>query len=80
MTALLDVNVLVALAWPNHIHHQRAPNPRLELADSFETKVQVADRRPVGAFVVKVGKQFHAYEEQVDLHGNGHDQRQQIDH
>lgn len=24
MTALLDVNVLVALAWPNHIHHQRA--------------------------------------------------------
>lgn len=24
MTALLDVNVLVALAWPNHIHHMRA--------------------------------------------------------
>ncbi len=24
MTALLDVNVLVALAWPNHIHHTRA--------------------------------------------------------
>ncbi|MDP2955841.1 MAG: VapC toxin family PIN domain ribonuclease [Longimicrobiales bacterium] len=24
MTALLDVNVLVALAWPNHIHHARA--------------------------------------------------------
>ena len=24
MTALLDVNVLVALAWPNHIHHERA--------------------------------------------------------
>ena len=22
MTALLDVNVLVALAWPNHIHHE----------------------------------------------------------
>ena len=21
MTALLDVNVLVALAWPNHVHH-----------------------------------------------------------
>jgi len=24
MTGLLDVNVLVALAWPNHIHHARA--------------------------------------------------------
>ncbi|MEE8147646.1 MAG: TA system VapC family ribonuclease toxin [Longimicrobiales bacterium] len=24
MLALLDVNVLVALAWPNHIHHARA--------------------------------------------------------
>jgi toxin-antitoxin system PIN domain toxin len=24
MSALLDVNVLVALAWPNHIHHDRA--------------------------------------------------------
>lgn len=24
MTRLLDVNVLVALAWPNHIHHARA--------------------------------------------------------
>lgn len=24
MTSLLDVNVLVALAWPNHIHHARA--------------------------------------------------------
>ena len=24
MVALLDVNVLVALAWPNHIHHARA--------------------------------------------------------
>ncbi|MEX2528465.1 MAG: TA system VapC family ribonuclease toxin [Gemmatimonadota bacterium] len=24
MTRLLDVNVLVALAWPNHIHHGRA--------------------------------------------------------
>ena len=24
MTALLDVNVLVALAWPNHVHHQAA--------------------------------------------------------
>ncbi len=22
MTALLDINVLVALAWPNHVHHQ----------------------------------------------------------
>ena len=22
MTALLDVNVLVALAWPNHVHHK----------------------------------------------------------
>lgn len=22
MTALLDVNVLVALAWPNHVHHE----------------------------------------------------------
>jgi len=24
MTALLDVNVLVALAWPNHVHHESA--------------------------------------------------------
>ena len=24
MTALLDVNVLVALAWPNHVHHRLA--------------------------------------------------------
>lgn len=24
MTALLDVNVLIALAWPNHVHHQLA--------------------------------------------------------
>lgn len=24
MTALLDVNVLVALAWPNHVHHEAA--------------------------------------------------------
>lgn len=24
MTALLDVNVLVALAWPNHVHHSAA--------------------------------------------------------
>lgn len=24
MTGLLDVNVLVALAWPNHLHHERA--------------------------------------------------------
>ena len=24
MTALLDVNALIALAWPNHIHHARA--------------------------------------------------------
>ncbi len=24
MTRLLDVNVLVALAWPNHVHHQAA--------------------------------------------------------
>lgn len=24
MTRLLDVNVLVALAWPNHVHHARA--------------------------------------------------------
>ncbi len=24
MTSLLDINVLVALAWPNHIHHVRA--------------------------------------------------------
>ena len=24
MTALLDVNVLIALAWPNHVHHQAA--------------------------------------------------------
>ena len=24
MTALLDVNVLMALAWPNHVHHAPA--------------------------------------------------------
>lgn len=24
MVALLDVNVLIALAWPNHIHHEAA--------------------------------------------------------
>lgn len=24
MTCLLDVNVLVSLAWPNHVHHARA--------------------------------------------------------
>jgi toxin-antitoxin system PIN domain toxin len=24
VTALLDVNVLVALAWPNHVHHRAA--------------------------------------------------------
>ena len=24
MTALLDVNVLIALAWPNHVHHHAA--------------------------------------------------------
>lgn len=24
MTSLLDVNVLVALAWPNHVHHRTA--------------------------------------------------------
>ena len=24
MTPLLDVNVLVALAWPNHVHHEQA--------------------------------------------------------
>lgn len=24
MSALLDVNVLVALAWPNHVHHKAA--------------------------------------------------------
>lgn len=24
MTSLLDVNVLLALAWPNHVHHERA--------------------------------------------------------
>ncbi len=24
MTALLDVNVIVALAWPNHLHHRAA--------------------------------------------------------
>lgn len=24
MAALLDVNLLVALAWPNHVHHQAA--------------------------------------------------------
>ena len=23
---LLDTNVLIALAWPNHIHHQEAQN------------------------------------------------------
>jgi uncharacterized protein len=24
MVALLDVNVLIALAWPNHVHHRQA--------------------------------------------------------
>lgn len=24
MTSLLDVNVLIALAWPNHVHHEAA--------------------------------------------------------
>lgn len=24
MTSLLDVNVLIALAWPNHVHHRAA--------------------------------------------------------
>ncbi len=24
MVALLDVNVIVALAWPNHVHHESA--------------------------------------------------------
>jgi toxin-antitoxin system PIN domain toxin len=24
VTSLLDVNVLLALAWPNHVHHERA--------------------------------------------------------
>jgi toxin-antitoxin system PIN domain toxin len=24
VTALLDVNLLVSLAWPNHVHHRRA--------------------------------------------------------
>ena len=24
MTALLDINVLIALAWPNHVHHAAA--------------------------------------------------------
>ena len=24
MTSLLDVNVLIAVAWPNHVHHQNA--------------------------------------------------------
>ena len=24
MTALLDVNALIALAWPNHVHHEAA--------------------------------------------------------
>lgn len=24
MTALLDINVLIALAWPNHVHHEAA--------------------------------------------------------
>ncbi len=33
MTALLDVNVLIALAWPNHVHHAAA-------RDWFETHRQ----------------------------------------
>lgn len=24
MTALLDINLLLALAWPNHVHHEKA--------------------------------------------------------
>lgn len=33
MTALLDVNVLIALAWPNHVHHRLA---RTWFADNHE--------------------------------------------
>ena len=33
MTALLDVNVLIALAWPNHVHHNAARSWFMELRD-----------------------------------------------
>lgn len=33
MTALLDVNVLVALAWPNHVHHDTARSWFIEQRD-----------------------------------------------
>lgn len=34
---LLDVNVLVALAWPNHVHHQRATSWFRSLAGTWAT-------------------------------------------
>ncbi len=33
MTALLDVNVLIALAWPNHVHHDAARSWFMEQRD-----------------------------------------------
>ncbi len=31
-------------------------------------------------FIVEIGKQFDADEEQVDLHRDGHDERKRVDH
>lgn len=37
MLSLPDVNVLVALAWPNHVHHQRAHEWFRSRADNWAT-------------------------------------------
>ena len=43
MTALLDVDVLVALAWPNHVHHDPA---RAWFKDRFRGESGVRALRP----------------------------------
>jgi hypothetical protein len=48
-TALLDVNVLVALAWPNHVHHVLArAGPELKGRYCSSTTVLLT-LRPLGA-------------------------------
>jgi uncharacterized protein len=37
MSALLDVNVLIALAWPNHVHHRAAREWFLALPGDWAT-------------------------------------------
>ena len=34
MTALLDINVLIALAWPNRVHHAAARAEYLQMSDA----------------------------------------------